>query len=278
MSNERKEHLMTNLSNGVRQLVESNRWQEWLAVQSRFHKYSSNNALLILSQFPNATQVAGFHAWRGLGRNVRKGEKAIWILAPMTRKVRDDDALATAESNKVLFGFKAAAVFDISQTHGEELPELCIRIVGDDPNDAYSDLVHVADSLGYEVEDAEFDGGLNGICDFELGCIRVEANLSPAQRVKTLSHEVAHAILHEGFTSRELAELEAESVAFCVCSALGIDSSVYSFGYLAVWAGDPDKAINHIKTAAGRIQQATDFILSKLEAASGAARPGDVAA
>jgi hypothetical protein len=210
-------------------------------MQSRFHNYSFGNTLLIqLQTHGQATRVAGFHAWRKFGRHVRKGEKAIWILAPMTRKVRDDEHRDHdhAEGARVLLGFKPVTVFDLAQTDGEPLPEIATRLQGDDPLGVYGDLERVADAMGYRVEDADFDGGKNGDCNFANKRIRVRAGNAPAQRVKTLAHELAHALLHEGFTDRALAELEAESVAYIVCASQGIESDDYSFGYVAGRSGN----------------------------------------
>lgn len=126
-TNDRRDDVLNRLTEGITNLTSSDAWQEWLTVQSRFHRYSFNNTLLIHLQRPEATRVAGFHAWRRLGRNVRKGEKAIWILAPVTRKPADEErsgASAAAERGRVLVAFKPTAVFDIAQTDGEELPEV----------------------------------------------------------------------------------------------------------------------------------------------------------
>jgi antirestriction protein ArdC len=209
------------------------------------------------------------HAWRKLGRNVRKGEKGIWILAPMTYKVADNDDRDNDTEARVLRGFKPVPVFDIAQTDGEELPEVCTRLDGDDNGNVFTRLRAVADSLGFNVEDSdELPGAVNGDCSHDLHRIRVRSSNSPVQRVKTLAHELAHAILHEEYDSRPLAELEAESVAFVVCHNLDITSDDYSFGYVATWAGGGDEAQKAIKTSGGRIQRAAEQILSTVEAAS----------
>jgi antirestriction protein ArdC len=260
----RRPEVLETLTAGIARLTNSDAWQDWLNVQSRFHRYSFHNSLLIQLQCPGATHVAGFHAWRKLGRFVRKGEKGIWILAPVTKRVDDDDS---DDKVRTVVAFRAVAVFNISQTDGDELPAVCKRLEGDDSTQAYRGLVDVAPSIGYSVEDADFSGEKNGDCAFDMRRIRVRAGNSSAQRVKTLAHELAHALLHEGFNDRALAELEAESVAYVVCSALGLDSDVYTFGYVAVWSGGGDEAIAAIKSAGTRIQQTADSILTKLEAA-----------
>jgi antirestriction protein ArdC len=204
--------------------------------------------------------VAGFNAWRKLNRFVRKGEKAIWVLAPMIYKNVED-----GETDRVIRGFKFVPVFDIGQTDGEKLPSVCNRLDGDDPKGLYAQLVTVARSIGFTVEDHEFNDGANGDCCHADRRIRVETTNTPAQRVKTLAHELAHALLHENHDNRALAELEAESTAFVVCQVLGIDSGDYSFGYVATWAGSGDQAIAGIKASCERIQKSAAAILQALE-------------
>jgi antirestriction protein ArdC len=126
----------------------------------------------------------------------------------------------------------------------------------------------VAAALGWRVEDHEFDDGTNGDCHRGERRIRVEAGNAPAQRVKTLVHELAHALLHAETGSRVLAELEAESTAYVVCRALGIDSGRYSFGYVATWAGGGDAALEGIRQSCGRIQSAASTLLTALDRAA----------
>ena len=259
----RTKEVLDELISGIAELASSDRWQAWLAVQSRFHRYSFTNTLLIHLQRPDATKVAGFHAWRLLDRSVRKGEKAIWILAPVTRKAttEDTDNDDTA-AQRVVVGFKAVAVFDIAQTDGCELPTIVAHLQGDDACNAYGQLVGVAQTLAYTVEDAEFTDARNGDCTFALQRIRVASDRSAAQRIKTLAHEIAHAILHEGAPDRAIAELEAESIAYIVCHQIDIASGEYSFGYVTAWAGGGEDAIAAIKTSGNRIQRTADEILT----------------
>lgn len=274
MTSSRKDEVLTSLTDGIAALTSSERWQDWLGAQSRFHHYSFNNVILIQLQDSDATRVAGFHTWKSLGRSVRKGEHAIWILAPMTRKVTSEEseqADDTKSGTRVLSGFKPVPVFDIRQTDGEPLPEICSRLQGDDPG-VYSELIAVANSIGYTVEEHDLIGGINGDCNFTERRIRVEARNEACQQVKTLAHELAHAMLHENFESRPLAELEAESVAFIVCSNLGIDSSDYSFGYVTTWAGGADEALAKIKASGSRIQAAADRILGGVDSSDAEAR------
>ena len=265
----RRDEIMTTLTEGIARLTSSDRWAEWLAVQSRFHKYSFRNTLLILTQRPDASRVAGFRAWQSMGRQVAKGEKAIWILAPVTRKVGDVDPEVQPDApdgkGRVLVAFKPACVFDIAQTYGEELPEVCSRLEGEDITGAFGRLTAVAQSIGYTVSVLDFPGTANGDCSFDQRLIRVREGNAPAQRVKTLAHEIAHAMLHENWTDRQVAELEAESIAFVVCSNLNLASDDYSFGYCASWAGGGDEAVAAIKASGERIQKTADAILRSLD-------------
>ncbi|MGO9301316.1 MAG: ArdC-like ssDNA-binding domain-containing protein [Acidimicrobiales bacterium] len=252
--------LLAQLTEGVTALTSSEEWRRYLELQSRFYHYSFGNVLLIAAQCHQATRVAGFNAWRKLNRFVRKGEKAIWVLAPMIYENAED-----GETDRVLRGFKYVPVFDIAQTDGEELPSICDRLEGDDPQGLYAQLVAVARSIGFTVEDHEFNGSANGDCRHDDHHIRVETTNTPAQRVKTLVHELAHALLHASYDDRALAELEAESTAYVVCQVLGIDSGDYSFGYVATWAGDGDQAVAGIKASCERIQKSAAAILQAFE-------------
>lgn len=261
------------LRQGVATLTSTDQWIRWLRVQRRFHQYSFGNTLLILIQRPGATRVAGYGTWKSLGRQVRKGERGITILAPIVRRLRveDDDAIEHVVAGRPT-AFRIAKVFDIVQTDGEALPEVVSRLVGDDANSRFAGLMKVAATLGYSLEICELPGERNGDCTFDLKRIRVREGLEPAQSVKTLAHELAHAILHGESDctglARATAELEAESVAFVVCHDLGLDSSAYSFGYVATWAGGGDEANKAISASAQRINRTAHSILQQLDGGS----------
>jgi antirestriction protein ArdC len=259
---ERHADLLVQLSEGITALTTSEEWIRYLNVQSRFHRYSFGNVVLIAAQLPGASRVAGFRAWLKLGRSVRKGEKAIWILAPMARKKANED---DAGPDRVIAGFKYVPVFDIAQTEGAELPAPCRKLVGDEPLAHIVGLTEAARSVGFSVESAELTDGVNGDCSFELRRIRVERRNAPAQQVKTLAHEIAHALLHHGRPDRRLAELEAESTAYVVCHHLGLDSGSYTFGYVTTWAGGGGEAVAGIKTSGARIQAAASTIIDLVE-------------
>jgi antirestriction protein ArdC len=261
--------LLATLADGVARLTTSEAWTAWLDVQRRFHRYSWGNTLLVSCQRPDATRVAGFHAWLRLGRHVRKGEHGIAILGPVVPRLRvvdsetGDEILVAGRPHS----FRIAHVFDVSQTEGQELPELPVsRLEGADPEDRYTQLRAVAHSLDFTVEEDHLAGEVNGDCNHALRRIRVEVANEPRQMVKTLAHELGHAFLHadRAGLAREQAELEAESVAYIVCAGLDIDSSQYSFGYLAVWAGGGEQARRSIAESAERIQKAARMILDAI--------------
>ena len=262
MASTDRDHLLDALTEGIEALTSSAAWRSHLEVQGRFHRYSFSNTLLIVRQDPGASRVAGFATWKSLGRAVRKGERAIWILAPMTgRRTR----MADGEEHRPILGFRPVAVFDVAQTDGEPLPKVCRTLEGDDPAALFGRLADRASRLGYAVDVTELPGTTNGDCSFARRRIRVERRNDPAQQVKTLAHELAHALLHEGTDDRPLAELEAESTAFVVCHTLGLDTSGYTFGYVACWAGGGPEAVARIKSSGTRIQRAASVILDALE-------------
>jgi antirestriction protein ArdC len=240
--------------------------------------------LLIAIQRPDATQVAGYQKWQQLGRQVNIGEKGIRILAPITYKQssikKSDEHPEDSQEVRVLRAFRSVSVFDISQTSGDPLPHATTRLLGPEPVHAFRRLEVVAGELGFHVGFTELRGQRNGECDFENREIRIRTGIDAAQVAKTLAHELGHALLHfpsempAGGLSRDIAELEAESVAYVVCHELGLDSSEYSLGYIANWAGDGQRAVWGIERSAGRINKAAHTILAQMESTThGVAEP-----
>jgi excisionase family DNA binding protein len=272
MATNKKADVLQQLRDGIAALTDSTAWQRYLDVQHKFHQYSWGNCLLITLQRPDATRVAGYHAWQKLGRQVQVGERGINILAPIVYKQAANDEQSTESPElRVLRAFRTASVFDVSQTKGEPLPEIATRLLGDEPIHAFRRLQSVAGELAFHVDITTLPGSRNGDCNFVDRVIRLRDDIAPAQMVKTLAHELGHVMLHfpselpsQGL-SRELKELEAESVAYVVCHELGLDSSLYSFGYIAHWAGDGYLADKGIETSAARINKAAHTILSVLE-------------
>ena len=265
-----KKDLMQALQQGVKDVFNSARWKQYLAFCAKFHNYSHSNIMLILLQRPNATRVAGFNTWRNtFGRTVNKGEKGITILAPMPYKVEHEksDGERTTETK---LRFQAVYVFDVSQTSGRELPrpidELGASVAG------YVGTLNVLREISpFPVEIREIEGGAKGYCNFTNQTIYVRSGMSEAQTVKTLIHEIAHAGLHDrrsrdgqdkSAVDRRTAEVEAESIAFVVCNYLGIDSSDYTFGYIAGWSSG--KETPELTRSLATIQQHAQKIIEDI--------------
>jgi hypothetical protein len=256
---------MAELSMGVRGLTESGKWQAYLDTQSKFHSYSFGNAALIGIQNPDATRVAGYNKWKELGRQVRTGEHGIAILAPIIRTKKDEGG-DKEKDHKYVAGFTSATVFDISQTDGEPLPEIAPLLTGVAPEGQFRGISEVAGGFGFRVERRELTGGTNGYCSPSEKLIVVESRNDEVQQVKTLAHELGHALLHEEGNDlpREHKEIEAESVDYVVSQALGIDSGGYSFGYLTSWGhGDPEAVEKQLKSSGQRIQKASHQIIQE---------------
>ncbi|HEY5092138.1 MAG TPA: ImmA/IrrE family metallo-endopeptidase [Acidimicrobiales bacterium] len=263
--------LLEALGEGVAALTTSERWTQYLDVQSRFPRYSSNNALLILAQKPDATRVAGYKAWQALGHQVVAKESALRIFAPM--KYQKNEALEGEKTSEIR-GFKLVPVFDVSQTEGPDLPDIVSKLNGLAPEGVFEKLTGFADDIGFRVErPSSLKSGANGDTNHSEGLIRVASNNPEAQQVKTLAHEIGHALLHDpGLVtnkdlSRALKELEAESTAYVICRALAMDTSDYSFGYVVGWAGGGEQALQGIKASTGRIQRAAAAVLKTFEVA-----------
>ncbi len=234
------------LAQAVEALASGEDWRAMLATAARFHTYSPNNVLLILRQFPRATRVAGYRAWQGFGRQVRKGERGIAVLAPCTYKAKPDadDQREGDEGRRVLRGFRVVHVFDVSQTDGEPLPVLAAPLLeGDAPAALWDALAAQIQAAGFSIERGDC-GGANGRTDFVGRIVRVRADVEAAQASKTLAHELAHVLLDHGTVScRGRAEVEAESVAFLVCAGAGMETNSYSFPYVTMWAGGDGEAV-----------------------------------
>jgi len=261
--------LLESLSEGIAALTTSERWTQYLDVQSRFPRYSTNNVLLIAAQKPDATRVAGYRAWQAMGHQVLGKESALRVFAPM--KYRALDA-AKDEIVSEIRGFKLVPVFDVSQTTGPDLPDIVSKLHGGAPEGVFSKLTAFAESLGFSVErPSALESGANGDTDHREGRIRVATNNADAQQVKTLAHEIGHALLHDpdGVSTRDmtrgLKELEAESIAYVTCRALGMETGEYSFGYVVGWSGGGEDALQGIKASTGRIQRAVAAVLKTFE-------------
>lgn len=272
------EALVKQAQEGVDSFRNSEEFITYLKVMSAFHHYSVCNLALIAHQNPNATKVGSFVAWKSVNRAVNAGEHGIKILCPTMRKATHDitavnentgeEEVIGSETTSVVRGFKIGHVFDISQTHvieGKEEVEtsLCHELTGS--VDDFDKIVSVmSDIAGIPVVFTEYDGSSKGYYSPAENRIVVQSEMSQAQKIKTLIHEVAHSILHNpvakldrGDISKEVMETEAEATAFVVASHLGIDTSSYSFPYLVSWADTERnsvmKSLNSIKCAASQM-------------------------
>ena len=287
------------ISDGVAALVESEGWRAMLDTAAKFHSYSLGNLVLIALQAPQATRVAGFRGWQSVGRQVRKGERGIAILAPCTYRPktltcttdstgeqpqdeRGGQAAATA-SGKQLRGFRVVHVFDISQTDGDPLPEVApVLLSGQAPAGLWHDLAGQVSGYGYALERGDC-AGANGFTDPTRRVVRVRDDIDEAQAVKVLAHELGHlecghvTDLPTYLTCRGRCEVEAESVAYVVAAAHGLDASGYTFAYVAGWAGgDPAT----VRQAAETVTRAARTILGRCSSTSStddATAPADLA-
>lgn len=274
------------LDAGVEEVLDGEQFKRYLAFAARFHRYSSNNTLLVLLQRPNATRLAGYRKWQDLGRQVRRGEEGLKILAPITRTVEDEQS---GEKARVLCSFKVVKVFDVSQTDpipgAEPLPEKPRPETLHGDSDAARALGRsLLDFCGFEdvsvsEDDLELDAlspGAKGLYHLREKRILLRSALPTNQRTKTLAHELAHHLLHRNAEATEAdrptLEAEAEGVAYAVLSYFGVDASEYSFAYVARWAESKEV----VRAALFNIQRTVRAIIEAVEdGAPQAERPSD---
>jgi hypothetical protein len=253
-TNQAIEHLITALNEGRSETL-----TQYLAAIGRFHRYSLRNVMLIASQKPTATHVAGFHAWHTLGRFVKKGEKGILVLAPIVRRKNENAEQKEIDESSMPVSFRAAYVFDISQTDGQELP--AIGIFNGEPREYRERLAKLVTeqniTLEYSDEIAPARGTSAG------GKISLLPGQSPAEEFATLAHELAHEMMHRderrSSTSKRIRETEAEAVAFVICHAIGLETGSASQDYIQLYEGDAKlltASLDHIQKTATQILNA----------------------
>jgi antirestriction protein ArdC len=264
--------LQASISSQVEALRNSDQWCRFLRFAQSFHQYSLNNVLLILSQRPDATRVAGYRAWQALGRQVRTGEKGIHIFgyrkqevsAELTYPGNDPDGDVAAA--RTITHFPIVTVFDITQTDPTDedaTVTLSQPVIGEDDQDIVPKLMAHLIANGWTVEHERLSRGLNGYTDPTKKRVTLSDSLSAKQSAKTLIHETAHIVLDhiadpdEYELHRGLAETEAESVAYVVAGLAGIDTASYSIGYIAGWSYSDTVTIS---STAGRVLQAAHTI------------------
>ena len=257
------------LEEGISELFDSEKYKNYLKVMSRFTNYSFGNCMLIALQKPDATLVAGFKSWENnFKRHVKKGEKAIRILAPHTAKGKRIDRTTGEETDYTWTGFHACYVFDVSQTEGEDLPEVVSILDGtvEDYQNLIDDLIEIAP---VPVVFEEIRSGAKGFFSNEGKRIAVQAGMPQLQTIKTLVHETAHSILHDKEkgeckeADRRTMEVQAESIAYVVLNALGMDTSEYSFGYIAGWSSG--KELKELSKSLDVIQKTAAEIINRLK-------------
>ena len=288
------------LEQGITELFESERYKEYLRVMSKFHNYSFNNTLLIAMQKPDASLVAGFSSWKNnFGRNVMKGEKGIKIIAPSPFTVKQEVEKTDPQTGKPVIGkdgkpvteekeikvpaYKVVSVFDVSQTEGRELPDIAVNELTGDVDrfkDFFAALEQAAPvPVGFE----KIEGGAHGYYHLEEKRIAIDEGMSDLQTLKTAIHEIAHAKLHDidlnapkeeqkPRVDRRTREVEAESVAYTVCQHYGLDTSEYSFGYVAGWSSGKELAelrgsLETIRSTAAEMINAIDGYFAELQKA-----------
>jgi hypothetical protein len=261
---ERLESLQKELAAGVEALASSDAWRAMLSTAARLPKYSFGNLMLIWRQMPDASRVAGFQAWKQLGRSVRKGEHALWILAPMTYRRVD---ASTGEEVFGVRGFKPVPVFDVSQTDGEPLADVRpVLVAGEAPGRLWDGLAKQVAAAGFMLERVSPDrlDGANGLTNYATREVWVRDDVDEAQACKTLAHELGHVLLgHEdGVHHRGMGEVEAESVAFVVCGAAGLATDGYSLAYVARWA---DGDVDTVRQSAERVLKVAAAITAELD-------------
>ncbi len=275
------------LENGCKEIFTSGKYKNYLNVMSQFRRYSVRNNILILMQKSDATMVASATDWKEkFGRYVNKGEKGLQILRPnyVERKIyeekkdeatgeviKDDNnntiKVDTGKTERVLQGFSTASVFDVSQTNGKELPQLVTKLNMEvsNFNKIISGIASISPCPIFFEPLTNYSEGVNGY--YSNNEIHIRDTMSEAQTIKTAIHELAHATYHSNINNnskdRNTKEVEAESIAYIVSNTLGIDTSDYSFGYIASWAKNKD--IPELISSSDTIKKASNEIIEKLE-------------
>ena len=279
------------LEQGIMELFDSDRYKEYLRVMSKFHNYSFNNTLLIAMQKPDASLVAGFQSWKNnFKRNVVKGEKGIKILAPSPFKIKQEMEKIDPATQKPVIGadgkpvkeekeitipaFKVVSVFDVSQTEGKELPDIAVDMLTGDV-ECFKDVFAALEKtspvpIGFE----KIEGNSHGYYHLEEKRIAIDEGMSELQTIKTAIHEIAHAKLHDidpnapkeeraGRPDRRTREVQAESVAYAVCQHYGLDTSDYSFGYVAGWSSG--RELDELKSSLETIRSTAAEIINSID-------------
>ena len=295
-SKDRMREIVDSIENGIKELFESDKYQQYLSTMSRFHRYSVNNTMLIYMQRPDATHVAGFNKWRDqFGRNVLKGEKGIRIIAPTPYKkkveeiktdpetnapVLDADGKAIIEEKEIRIPmFKVVSVFDVSQTAGKPLPQLAADLSGNvQQYEVFMEALRRASPVPMEIKPVARD--TDGFFSIKAQSITIRAGMSEVQTVCAAVHEIAHAKLHDyehmteladdgetilvpGEKSRNTEEVEAESISYAVCQYYGIETGENSFGYIATWS--KGKELKELRASLETINKTASELITDID-------------
>ena len=293
---DRMREIVDSIENGIKELFESDKYRQYLATMSRFHRYSVNNTMLIYMQRPDATHVAGFNKWRDqFGRNVLKGEKGIRIIAPTPYKkkieeiktdpetnapVLDADGKAIIEEKEIRIPmFKVVSVFDVSQTAGKPLPQLAADLSGNvQQYEVFMEALRRASPVPMEIKSVARD--TDGFFSAKAQSITIRAGMSEVQTVCAAVHEIAHAKLHDyehmteladdgetilvpGEKSRNTEEVEAESISYAVCQYYGIETGENSFGYIATWS--KGKELKELRASLETINKTASELITDID-------------
>ena len=278
------------LEQGIKELFESEKYKTYLNTMSKFHNYSFNNTMLIAMQKPDATLVAGFKAWqKNFDRHVKKGEKGIRILAPAPYKIKEEQEKLDPVTGEIMLdkngmpiteeveikipAFRVVPVFDVSQTDGKELPDIGVNELSGSVED-YEDFMQALTEVSpVPITYEDIEGEAKGYFHTTDHRIAIQEGMSQSQTVKTAIHEVAHAKLHDREQNQDIdavldkdrntKEVEAESVAYTVCQHFGIDTSDYSFGYIAGWSSDRD--MKELKSSLDIIRKTASELITGIE-------------
>lgn len=264
--------VLKQLEDGVQAVFTSENYISFLKMMAQFHNYSYNNVILILTQCPTASQVASFQTWKKLGYPVKRGEKGIKILVPIPYTYEKHQKTVDEDGNTIMetvdakgLTFRIGHVFDAQQIDGQ-LPSVCHELTDDSEElqAAVNRIISENDDISYDVTLQE--GGANGYYRVDTKQIFLRTGMAASQQFKTLIHEKAHSLLHNSdaeqkFTRSE-AEVQAESVAFVVCYAVGLDSGTeYSFPYIATWQG---KDMNVLRSSLSVIEKTARELINWL--------------
>jgi hypothetical protein len=280
---DKTKELLEKLENGIKDTMNSERYKAFLKFQGQFHSYSFNNQMLIYLQRPDATYISGFKAWEKFERHVMKGEKGISILAPnpykyekeinkidpKTKQPIKDPITGEFQKEKVELqgkSFRKVSVFDLKQTDGKELPSICNELQGNSIN-AESIIKAIKQISDVPIIEKEIESGAKGYYSRLEDLIAINKGMALDQTAKTLIHEYAHSQLHNteaaSLLDRATKEVQAESVAYIVSNRFGVDTSEYSFDYLANWSSG--KELKELKQSLDLIQKTADKVISKIE-------------